>query len=80
MSGILKAVLPLIWSIIVKMLFSAARKLIVLGLNKADDWLLNRVRASESQVDDKFYESFKEYRGEIEAMLNKITEMLQKAI
>ena len=78
--SIIKSIIPLIWSIVVKMLFSAARKLIVWGLDKADSWLLNRVRASESEVDDKFYEAFREHRKDIEELLNKVTEMVQKAI
>lgn len=80
MASIIKSIIPLIWSIVVKMLFSAARKLIKLGLEKADNWLLNRVRATESDVDDKFYESFQEYRKDIEELLNKIADMVQKAI
>lgn len=80
MSAIIKSIIPLIWSIAVKMLFSAARKAIVLGLDRADNWLLNRVRATESEVDDVFYESFKEYRNDIEDLLNKVAEMVQKAI
>lgn len=80
MASIIKSIIPLVWSIVVKMLFSAARKLIVWGLDKADNWLLNRVRASESEVDDKFYESFQEYRKDIEELLNKIADMVQKAI
>lgn len=80
MASIIKSIIPLIWSIVVNMLFSVARKMITWGLDKADNWLLNRVRASESKVDDEFYEVFREHRQDIENLLNKITEMVQKAI